>query len=206
MAIAEVTATEAELCAVLGVPAGAGAEDLRRCYRRRVRETHPDTGGDPVEFRQVQEAWEMLTDPVRVAMRIADASTTCPSAPAEECSDLTGETVGDGPTAGKGRAGLLWAVVLGTGVWTVAAVVIAVHYAGTGPLGVLWAAAFALVVFPTIFHVWGGHYTRLMIFPLMLGWHAFITPLDPWSWLVYGWLVWMLAGPPVVRRVTDDLL
>src|SRR5690606_13354124 len=43
---------------VLGVAASASQDDLRKAYRRMVRETHPDTGGDVHRFRQVQEAWE----------------------------------------------------------------------------------------------------------------------------------------------------
>lgn len=35
-------------------------EDIRAVYRRAVRRTHPDRGGDPEEFRQVQEAREVL--------------------------------------------------------------------------------------------------------------------------------------------------
>ena len=31
---------------VLGVDPGASEEDLRRAYRLRLRQTHPDTGGD----------------------------------------------------------------------------------------------------------------------------------------------------------------
>lgn len=45
---------------VLGVPAGATDEDLRRAYRRLLRETHPDTGGDPQRFIAVQAAWERI--------------------------------------------------------------------------------------------------------------------------------------------------
>src|SRR3954451_5635764 len=43
---------------VLGVPATASDDDLRRAYRRLLRETHPDTGGDPQRFIAVQVAWE----------------------------------------------------------------------------------------------------------------------------------------------------
>lgn len=48
---------------VLGVPAGATDEDLRRAYRRLLRETHPDTGGDPQRFIAVQAAWERIGSP-----------------------------------------------------------------------------------------------------------------------------------------------
>jgi curved DNA-binding protein CbpA len=46
---------------VLGVDPGASEADIRRAYRRRVKETHPDQGGTTAEFRAVQEAYEELT-------------------------------------------------------------------------------------------------------------------------------------------------
>lgn len=45
---------------VLGVPATAGEEELRRAYRRRLRETHPDAGGRADAFHAVQRAWELV--------------------------------------------------------------------------------------------------------------------------------------------------
>jgi curved DNA-binding protein CbpA len=45
---------------VLGVSASATEDELRRAYRRRLRETHPDTGGRAVEFTAVQLAWEKI--------------------------------------------------------------------------------------------------------------------------------------------------
>jgi hypothetical protein len=45
---------------VLGVAASASDDQLRRAYRRRLRETHPDTGGRAAEFMAVQLAWERV--------------------------------------------------------------------------------------------------------------------------------------------------
>ena len=44
--------------AVLGVPVDADIETLRDAYRRRVKDCHPDQGGDPAEFARVQRAYE----------------------------------------------------------------------------------------------------------------------------------------------------
>ncbi|WP_125133054.1 DnaJ domain-containing protein [Microbacterium sp. 10M-3C3] len=53
---------------VIGVAADADDETLRRAYRQRLRETHPDTGGDAAVFVQVQRAWELVGTPeARVA-------------------------------------------------------------------------------------------------------------------------------------------
>ncbi|WP_431277504.1 J domain-containing protein [Leifsonia poae] len=48
---------------VLGVPASVTHEELRRAYRRLLRETHPDTGGSASRFQAVQVAWELIGDP-----------------------------------------------------------------------------------------------------------------------------------------------
>lgn len=48
---------------VLGVTPDTGDEDLRRAYRLRLRETHPDTGGDSAVFIHVQRAWELIGTP-----------------------------------------------------------------------------------------------------------------------------------------------
>ena len=48
---------------VLGVNSGATQDELRRAYRKLMRETHPDTGGDAARFTAVQVAWERVGDP-----------------------------------------------------------------------------------------------------------------------------------------------
>jgi hypothetical protein len=48
---------------VLGVAPSASDEELRRAYRRLLRETHPDVGGDPLRFIAVQTAWERIGSP-----------------------------------------------------------------------------------------------------------------------------------------------
>lgn len=48
---------------VLGVAADVSDDELRRAYRRALRETHPDVGGNPARFHAVQRAWERIGDP-----------------------------------------------------------------------------------------------------------------------------------------------
>jgi voltage-gated potassium channel Kch len=48
---------------VLAVAPDADDETLRRAYRMRLRQTHPDTGGDAALFVQVQRAWELVGTP-----------------------------------------------------------------------------------------------------------------------------------------------
>jgi hypothetical protein len=45
---------------VLGVAPDVDDEALRKAYRLRLRQTHPDTGGDAAVFVQVQRAWELV--------------------------------------------------------------------------------------------------------------------------------------------------
>lgn len=48
---------------VLGVSASATDEELRRAYRRLLRQTHPDVGGSAARFQAVQVAWERIGTP-----------------------------------------------------------------------------------------------------------------------------------------------
>ncbi len=45
---------------VLGVAASASDDELRKAYRRMLRATHPDTGGDTARFDAVQHAWLLV--------------------------------------------------------------------------------------------------------------------------------------------------
>jgi len=47
---------------LLEVDPDATEEALRTAYRERVKEVHPDRGGDPEQFKRVQWAYEYLTE------------------------------------------------------------------------------------------------------------------------------------------------
>ncbi len=55
---------------ILGVPEDADTEVIKRAYRRRVKELHPDRAGPEATraFQEVQEAYEVLRDPVKRAV------------------------------------------------------------------------------------------------------------------------------------------
>ena len=52
---------------VLGVAASASHDELRKAFRKALRDTHPDTGGDPQRFNAVQLAWDRVSTPERRA-------------------------------------------------------------------------------------------------------------------------------------------
>lgn len=52
------TSPEASVWATLGVTRDATEDQLKRAFRKRALETHPDHGGDPEAFRGVQRAYE----------------------------------------------------------------------------------------------------------------------------------------------------
>ena len=50
---------------ILGLEQGASPDEIKRAYRARALETHPDRGGDPAVFREVQRAFERLRAKMR---------------------------------------------------------------------------------------------------------------------------------------------
>lgn len=49
-----------EALETLGLDAGASWENIKLAYRMLAKRYHPDTGGDQVQFRQIQKAYEQL--------------------------------------------------------------------------------------------------------------------------------------------------
>lgn len=52
-----------DLYEILGINRDASDEEVKRAYRKRAREAHPDTGGDESEFKDVTTAYEVLKNP-----------------------------------------------------------------------------------------------------------------------------------------------
>lgn len=73
----------------LGVARGADGGEIKKAYRKLVLEHHPDKGGDPDAFKEIQHAYEVLSDDGR-----------------RRHYDMTGQDgEGGGPPPGAGPGG-----------------------------------------------------------------------------------------------------
>ena len=46
----------------LGVPRTATADEIKKAFRKLARKHHPDAGGDEAKFKEINEAYEVLSD------------------------------------------------------------------------------------------------------------------------------------------------
>lgn len=48
---------------ILGVPVTATADEIKKAHRKLALKHHPDKGGDPDSFKEINEAYDVLKDP-----------------------------------------------------------------------------------------------------------------------------------------------
>ena len=61
---------------LLDVPHNATTDEIKQHYRKYARIHHPDKGGDAEQFKQIQEAYETLMDPLKRHQYDIDLSGT----------------------------------------------------------------------------------------------------------------------------------
>lgn len=83
-----------DLYDLLDVSRDASPDEIKRAYRRKAREHHPDAGGDESTFKQVTHAYQVLSDP-QARMRYDRFG-----------DDGTPSTRGGDPFAGGGFGGI----------------------------------------------------------------------------------------------------
>ena len=52
---------------ILRIPRNATNEEILNAYRKRCIETHPDKGGNEIEFLNVRKGYEILSNPTKRA-------------------------------------------------------------------------------------------------------------------------------------------
>jgi len=53
---------------ILGVNKSASSDEIKKAYRSMAMKHHPDRGGDEAKFKQISEAYEILSDPNKKQM------------------------------------------------------------------------------------------------------------------------------------------
>ncbi len=53
---------------ILGLQRGASADEIKKAFRKAAMKHHPDRGGDEVQFKKINEAYEILSDPQKKQM------------------------------------------------------------------------------------------------------------------------------------------
>jgi len=52
---------------ILGISKSASADEIKRAYRKLAMKHHPDQGGDHDKFKEINEAYQVLSDPQKRA-------------------------------------------------------------------------------------------------------------------------------------------
>lgn len=50
---------------LLGVSKTASPDEIKRAFRKKAHEHHPDKGGDEAKFKEINEAYQTLSDPTK---------------------------------------------------------------------------------------------------------------------------------------------
>jgi len=84
--------------AILGVPKNATQEEIKRAYKRLARQHHPDVNKSPgaeARFKEINEAYAVLSDPEKRKIYDTYGTTTPPPPPPPGGYDFSGFEVED---------------------------------------------------------------------------------------------------------------
>jgi curved DNA-binding protein CbpA len=76
---------------ILGVLSTAPDREIKEAYRKLARTHHPDVGGDPEEFKKIQEAYSLIGDPVKRAVHDLERRRSGVNDARKEATEITNE-------------------------------------------------------------------------------------------------------------------
>lgn len=95
---------------ILGLSRNASDDDIKKAYRRLAHQYHPDKGGDPAKFKEINEAYQVLSDKDKKAQydrfgRVFEGGAT--GGPGGQASDFQWAwgNPGNGENFGFGQGG-----------------------------------------------------------------------------------------------------
>ena len=77
---------------ILGIPPGATSDEIKQAYRQRAMKWHPDRGGSHAKMLEINEAFEILSDPSR--RQVYDYARAHPEDHAAQTTSAAGSTQG----------------------------------------------------------------------------------------------------------------
>src|SRR3989338_434469 len=86
---------------ILGISKNAGESDIKRAYRKLAHEYHPDKGGNSDKFKEINQAYEVLSDPKK-RQQYDQFGATFEGAPGGEGHQWSDFSQGQGPVGGFG--------------------------------------------------------------------------------------------------------
>ncbi|KAI8463685.1 MAG: DnaJ-like protein [Monoraphidium minutum] len=95
---------------ILGVDPGATQEEIKKAHRKLALKLHPDKGGDPDAFKEINEAYDVLKDPKKREIydrygedAIKEGMGAGGGGGGGSMADLFGELFGGGGRGGRAR-------------------------------------------------------------------------------------------------------
>ena len=93
---------------ILGVSKSASQDEIKKAFRKLAQKYHPDAGGDEEKFKEINEAYAVLSDPQKKAQY--DRFGTVDGNPFAGYGGYSG---GGNPFGGAGGAGFNWGDIFG---------------------------------------------------------------------------------------------